>query len=249
MGGNSPDKPDTDMNDRSNPPHELLRTTTQADVFAGSLRASLGLLGPAGVVVGEFLTYFVPNQRLDRLTEYTSLLRDRVEDLQAFQARLEASAAFAAVFEQATIAAVQTPSHDRRKDLAAFVQTGFGTDDAELMHHHALLRLLEQINEAQVLVLMSYANFSGSMGDKAHQAFLAQHPGIFSVEPPGFGDSYEVQERWAMKQFYEDQLVRLGLLKDEEGTVRSAVRRVSVTTLGQMLLAAIGRLDESWMRR
>lgn len=224
------------------PPSPLggpLRPTTQADILAGSLRASLALLGPAGVLFGEFLTHFVPNQRLDRLTDYVEILGDRLDDLQAFQTRIESSAAFAAVVEEATVAAVQSPESQRRRDLAEFVKSGLQIEDHDLVAHRALMTLLEQINEPQLVILTAYA-FDAGMGDRDHEDFMKKHADVFISPPTGAADG-PADERWAMREFYEDQLVKLGLLTEVEGVISHKPRVRKITTLGRMLLKAIAR--------
>ena len=71
-------------------PHpEALRRFTQEDMLAKGLRVALGTLGPVGVVLGDFLTEFVPQQRMDRLQDFTEQLQARVGDLEEqFKLRL-----------------------------------------------------------------------------------------------------------------------------------------------------------------
>lgn len=229
---------------------EWWRKFAQEDATALILRSSLALAGPFGPIVGEILTQFIPRQRADRLQSFLEQLNERLAELEEqFRQRVNESAGYASLVEQALIAAVQAPSDERRRDLANLLLTGLGRDEAELIEHEALLRLLSQVNEAQLLILMAKANFDPVMFNEKRKAFVAQHPGVFGLVPPAIGDSVEIVERWAMHEYYDAQLVNLGLLRDAEGIAKSFARSYDITTLGRMLLGAIGRLDESWQPR
>lgn len=220
-----------------------LRRFSQQDWLATSIRTTLSLTGPIGALFGEFLTQFVPGQRLDRLQDYVERLGERLIGLEEqMQQRTESSPAYAHLVEQATVAAVQTASGERRRDLAELLKTGLSKSDAELVEHHALLKLLEQLNDAQILILMRHANFKSYSGNEAIASFEAAHPGVFDVRPPDSGSTDDQRRQWTMYSHYENELISLGLLRDTEGGVKSSPRRkVIVTHLGLLLLDAIGR--------
>lgn len=225
------------------PKRDLLRKITQDDAIASGLRTTLGLLGPFGVITGEFLTQFVPQQRIDRLRDFVEQLDVRLKGLEEqFKERLHHSPAYASLFEESNLSAIRSANPERRRDLASLLKTGLQWADAELLEHHTMIRLLERVNEAQILILMGHGNFSGGFGDKALEAFHNAHPGVFAVEPPHRRGSEEDDHRWAIHSHQVDELLALGLLKDTEGVAKSgAIRRVDITTLGRMLLEAIER--------
>jgi len=93
---------------------------------------------------------------------------------------IRGSAAYASLAEEVHIAAVRTPSTDRRRDLAALLRDGLSKPDVELLEERALLRLLEQLNDAQVLILMQHGSFTEHFGDVDREAFTTQHSNISS---------------------------------------------------------------------
>jgi hypothetical protein len=222
---------------------DLVRRYSQEDYLAATIRVTLGLTGGVGLFLGEFLTQFVPGQRLDRLQEFVEQLDERLKGLEEqFKTRAYSSSAFSALVEEASLAAVRTPSIERRRDLAELLRTGMAQSDAELLHHHAMLNLLERINDAQVLILMRYGTFKSTFDDPELEAFLQFHRALFDVEPPSFDDGEEKARSWYVYRHYEDELVPLGLLEDTEGVAKSGRhRRLAITPLGKMLLDAIGR--------
>jgi hypothetical protein len=234
------------------PAEDPARSISQEDAMASGIRVlmsalplmtALPLAGPIGVIAAEFLTQFVPRQRADRLTDFVEQLADRLRDLEEeFRGRLETSAAFAALTEEAILAAARSPSAERRKELAEILRTGLSRDEAELVEHQALLQVLQRLNDPQVLMLMDRGNFRQTFGETEREAFHKQHAAVFDVRPPDSGASDDEARRWVMYRHYEDELVALGLLRDQEGMVKSSHRRkVAITDLGRLLLSAISK--------
>ena len=97
-----------------------LRRFTQEDMLASGLRMALSAAGPFGAVLAEFATQFVPQQRLDRMQNFIEQLNERLRDLEdGFRERVKLKLRLAALTEEVTLAAVRTPSDERRRDLAA----------------------------------------------------------------------------------------------------------------------------------
>ena len=77
---------------------DWLRRFTQEDMLAIGMRTALGTLGPFGAIVGEFVTQFVPRQRLDRLNDFVEQMHQRLSSLEEdFAARIKSSAPYAAL--------------------------------------------------------------------------------------------------------------------------------------------------------
>jgi hypothetical protein len=51
-----------------------LRRFTQEDMLASGIRMALSATGPFGVVLAEFATQLVPQQRLDRMQDFVTRL-------------------------------------------------------------------------------------------------------------------------------------------------------------------------------
>jgi hypothetical protein len=228
---------------------DLLRRFTQEDMLASGIRVGLSAVGPVGTLLGEFLTHFVPAQRLDRLQELEQVAA-RVSGVEEqLNERVSSSPGYAALLEQASVAAVRTPSSEERKDLAAILQHGLSRSDAEMVEEAALLSLRQRLNEVQVLILMGYGNFRRTQRDEELAAFQAMHPGVFGVMPPTFNTPDEDQRRWALHEHYKSQLEALGLLRDTDGVAKSGpTRNYEITTLGRLLLQSIGRYRDPHKR-
>jgi hypothetical protein len=225
----------------------LLRKFSQEDVAASSIRSALALAGPLGGIVGEFLTEFIPGQRADRLHDFVEKLNERLQGLEEeFKTRLASSVPYAALTEHASLSAVRTPSDEHRRDLAAILQHGLSRDDAEMLEQQALLVLRDQINDAQVLILMSYGNFQRTMGDTELDNFQKLHSSVFAVQQPSMASSPEERRRWTMYEHYRMHLEGLNLL--EATDTRTGSRRFKITPLGKLLLDAVGRFRDPFRK-
>jgi hypothetical protein len=137
--------------------------------------------------------------------------------------------------------AVRTPSDERRQRLADLLHRGLSASDLDLVERQALLRLLEQLNDEQNLILMKFGSFRQVEGDVDRVQFIQKHRATLAVEEPAIGDGEEVRRRWTMFSFYVDGLVSRGLLRDTEGVGKSqGSPRVAVNPLGKLLLETIG---------
>lgn len=232
------------------PPEHPLRRFTQEDMLASGLRVALSAVGPLGGLVGEFLTQFVPAQRLDRLQHFVECLSERLTGLETlFKERVQALPSYAALAEEACVSAVRTPSDEHRRDLAGLLATGLSLDEARLLEAQALLRLRESITDAQVILLMSYGNFRRTMNDPELEEFRAKHPALFGLVPPVMTSTDDEIRQWAMNEHYRAELATLGLLRDTEGIVKSGRKgQYEITTLGKALLAAVGRYRDPHAR-
>jgi hypothetical protein len=233
------------------PDHESLRSNTQEDLLAKGSRAFLSLLGavsgyalagPFGAIAGDLLIEFIPRQRQDRLKDYVEALNERLGDVEdTVRAKIANSAGYASLFEQSLFAAVRTPNPARRRDFAELLRTGLSKAEAELVEHEMFLRLVDRLNEPQLLVLYSFGAFPRTFGDSDLQAFHQAHPEVFDVTPPTMNADEGARRRWAIHEAYVGELVTLQLLEDTEGMARSAgARGVQITDLGRLLLEAIG---------
>ena len=213
----------------------------QQDILVKAIRVGLSFCGPVGALLGEVITEFIPAQRIDRLQDFSERLKEQIDDLNAFKTKFESSTGFAALVEGVTLAAIRTPSPDRREQLAALLANGLSKDEAQLIAQLELLKLLEQLNQPQILMLMRYGSFRQVMGNDELHEFIERHKEVF-VSPPDQMSSEESRRAWAMHQYYGDSMTNLGLLRDTEGVVKSGHRRKwAITPLGRMLLVEIDK--------
>jgi hypothetical protein len=219
---------------------DIARQFSQQDLLAVGIKGFCGLLGPLGGVVGEFVTQFVPEQRLDRLANMVEQLDEQLGGLrEEFKARLH-QPTFAALTEDAFVSAVQTPSDARRRQLASLLRNGLADADAELGRKHTLLRILGGLEDAGLIILRAYGFSRPSEGAEC-DAYIQRHASVLDVIPLHGAQTDEERRRWAFYRFYEDRLVSSGLLRELEGTtVRTSPRPLrELTDLGRLLLSAI----------
>lgn len=231
---------------------EWLRRFGQEDLTASVVRVGLAAAGPIGAVIAEFATQLLPAQRLDRLHDYVEQLGQRLIGLEeAFQERLKSSAGYSALAEEASLVAVRSPSSERRRDLGALLHNGLGVAEAELDTQMMLLRVLENLNDAEIVILTYYGRVARLATDQALKSFREKHRGLFLEERPAVNATLDEDRRWAVYSNYLRQLEQRGLLQylKEVRARRGPDDLVSprphpnmaITEFGVMLLSAIDR--------
>ena len=119
----------------------------------------------------------LPAQRLDRLQDYVEQLGQRLIGLEeAFQERLRSSAGYSALAEEASLVAVRSPSSERRRNLAALLHNGLGVTEAELTTQMMLLRVLENLNDAEIVILAYYGRVARLATDQALKSCKDDRP-------------------------------------------------------------------------
>jgi hypothetical protein len=201
----------------------------------------------AGPLLSEVVGVMLPQRRLDRLESYLQQLGETLGDVVE---RLDAASrddAFLDLLGESLFQAAGASTEKRRKYLANVVKSGLTDADIALRDKRHMLSLLGELNDLEVLILMS---FQGLHEFQRHE-FLDKHPEVerpmvFEVSPP------ELHDRAAMHDAYVRHLVNLGLLENQhygvaEGeaprldrsTGALAVSHRSITRLGRMLLRTI----------
>ncbi|GGF66949.1 hypothetical protein GCM10011332_21300 [Terasakiella brassicae] len=134
------------------------KRSIQITRIASSLVGAIPYVGP---VVQAIVAELIPNTRVERLEKFVLELRDRLDDEQ-----LKLSTATEEgldTFEEGMWQAARALSDDRRKKIAALVSTALtGEDLAKQLARH-FLRVLNQLGDADIAILIEYAEGKRSM--------------------------------------------------------------------------------------
>ena len=145
---------------------------------------------------------------------------------------------FADLLEEGMRQASRAPSEKRLAEIATVLADGIKAENTAVIDRAFLLQLLGELNDTEVIILSGL----GKLG-KERDAFYAAHAAALDADPPMFAQRAEdSNDRWALRQGYENHLERLNLIRDTEGTAKSHryLRKWEVTDLGRLLLRMIG---------
>ncbi|WP_424360528.1 hypothetical protein [Methylocystis parvus] len=172
-----------------------------SDHAAATLRAAANLVPIFGAGLAEIVTNIIPNQRLDRIERYLSLLRDEL----LAKGLLEDSPKLAhhvnvAIIEDGAFQAARSLSDQRTKFIARCVAEGISAEEAEKIRERKLLRILGELDDEEIMVLRSISSNDWSLMNDARP------------EPPYIGCSEKVARDNVLWDQSFERLEQLGLI-------------------------------------
>jgi hypothetical protein len=218
-----------------NPDFELPDPKTLAvnrsDTLATTLRGLAGAVPYAGSILAEAANAAIRNQRLDRIANYLTALSAKLEHFEGrFLDELGHRPDFVELVEGSILQAARAASEERRLHLANLINNGLVQDgQQEYLLSRFLLRLLDQINDPEVIILRWYR-------DRSDRPELeARYPSLVPYYQPT-GNVIRVA--------YHNHLADLGLLRrifrtnpnNDDETREVEVERLVIMPLGKNLL-------------
>lgn len=222
------------------------------DLIASVGKSVLGSVPCMGPFLAELWGEVVPNQRIDRLIKYVRVLKDKISHIpEEIIDRLKTDESFIDLIEEGFIQASRAITDERRGYIASILANGITDDSLALEESKYLLKLLQEINDVEVIWLKYYKSLSKG-GDEEleekHKNILS--PVRVSITSP---IDKETKQKAALQDSYKMHLERLGFIKnrikiDSETRMPEVDRFIgvpkvhskSITELGNMLLKQIG---------
>jgi hypothetical protein len=201
-----------------------------------SVAGSLPILGP-------FLTEVLPNAQLARIYEFCERLEGRLETLEdaaGVRRRLD-EPTFMGLLEDGVRLVARTSSADIREHVVSIVVDGLSADAARAVSRQHLLKLIEELNDVEMLMLAAAAKTGSD-----HDEFWRQHEMVLAAPLEYLDD--EQADRAAIFESYYAHLQRLGLVlthRNQHALENAPVREQiglarELTPLGGVLLRTIG---------
>lgn len=234
------------MKQKSTPESLQLQTT---DYVASAAKAILGEVPFVGSLLIELAGTVIPNQRMERIARYAESLDQRLAELEEHYVRSRlTNENFTDLMEEGLRQAARAVSDERREYIASLVANSLSSDRIEYEESKHLLRLLEEINDIEVIWLRSYL-FQGRGED---QEFRTRHEEILAPAYSTKESSQEERDKATLQDSYKAHLAQLGLLGAEDKSVTEdrisselTFERYTISALGRLLLREIGLSDKS----
>lgn len=199
------------------------------DIAVALAKGLAGLAPCIGQLLGEAIGTAIPNQRLDRVSEFSRELGRRIEvlglEVEQLRRFLESGEGLE-VFEIIVLQVARSPSESRREHLANLLINAAWS--AEFHHEKTivLLRLLEELSDAEVVFLQFFAIENDGERQEFGRRFEAIVGGINATS-----GALRDRERKAVQEGQLQNLERAGVVYP--GGAKSP------TELGRMLLREI----------
>lgn len=220
------------------------------DVVTSAIRGILGLVPIAGSLLAELAGTVIPNQRIDRITKFLVILDSKLSALEKdFVISQLSNESFSDFLEEGILQVVHSISDERREYIANLIAFGLSQQDIEYIELKYLLRILNEINDIEILWLRFYL-VPTMDGD---EEFRDKHNDVITPVVATMSDPLSVVEKEALQKSYKEHLSRLGLLRPQykidhrtntpefdSYTGGLAIRSYQITSLGRLLLEQIG---------
>lgn len=220
------------------------------DKLTSLAKSVVGAVPFAGTLLSELVENVIPNQRLERLSLYIGELDKKISKIPSEKIDLLIkSEFFIDLIEESFVQASRAFTDERRTYIAAIVTNGITDNSIELQDSKYLLKILQELNDIEIIWLRYYSNTSIT-GDSE---FRKKHENILTGITVYINSEKEIQQKASLQENYKLHLERLGLvrnhIKTDKKTSRPEVDRITenfkirhtiITELGKLLLEQIG---------
>lgn len=223
--------------------------SNRSDYVASAAKAALGTVPIFGSLLSELAGTVIPNQRTDRIVKFAHLLEFRLSNLEEFVRTQFSDEQFTDLLEEGLRQSARSLSDERREYIASVIANSLTSQDIEYAESKHLLRILDGINDVEVLWLRSYLDTSFESDGE----FRARHENVLTPIGAHFGSTQQEHDKETLQTSYKDHLVREGLLRYrykvdrktkapvyDSNTGGQEIARYEITRLGGLLLKQVG---------
>ena len=171
-------------------------------------RAVAGAVPFVGSTIAEVIDHTIPNQRLDRIVAFVKRLEERLREIEESEASglLETPEAID-LLEEGMFQAARALTDERLERIARLLRNSLTSEDMEHLEKKTLLELLSRVNDAELIILQSYA-----LHPQVRRDFFEQHTDVLSGVRAHLASSQEDIDRAAIRETYRRKLRELGLI-------------------------------------
>lgn len=181
-------------------------------------KATMSYIPFAGPALTELISVVIPNQRMDRFADFMRRLNRRVEALEAIiDERDGPQTQKIALIETGAEQSTRAQSTQRIERIASLVERGITQSEQEALELHRILRILPQIDDQELLVLICF----GGSGEQRESAWSALH----LPDRLGYGASDELRRKHQLFVLGLKRLTDMGLLDSKQADVEIAAPR------------------------
>ena len=226
----------------------------RVDISTAAARGVASLVPIVGPFLAEIIAVAVPQQRTDRIAKFAEELDRRLSSIEENMLEAEkGDGEFVELLEEGLRQAAHSLSDERRSYVASLIVSGLTLENIERSESRHLLRILDEINDIEVVWLRYYQHPTIG-GD---EAFRESHKETLEPAIAYISSSQEDVDKGTLQKSYKEHLSQLGLLdrrfktnlqtKLPEYDRSSGSMQVSgyrLTQLGRLLLREIGLGEE-----
>ncbi len=126
--------------------------TKGIDIASSAIKSALGAVPFAGTFLGELVTFFIPNQRMDRVVDFIKVLSEKFNDIE-HKCNGNSDAIF--LLEEGIRISAKTNNKKKREWIASIIGKGIYAE-IEPNITEKFIAILEEISYEQVIVLLYF---------------------------------------------------------------------------------------------
>ena len=205
-----------------------------------SIAGTLPFIAP---IVQEIISAVIPNQRMDRIAALLEALEARIGPLEAERVQARAvEPKMVDLIEDGFFAAARSLSEEKIAYIAEILAKGFSAEELDHTRLKAVMRIVEQLDAADVLVLLSY-----TVAKQRDRTWLQEHRAVLFEEPAHLRSPPEAHEKQTLHRQQRGRLRQIDLLKPNfkkpsKGNMPEFDTDTGMLKAGGMKLTPLGRL-------
>ncbi len=235
---------------------KIIEKPDLATMFSKGIVGAIPFVGP---LAAEIIGATIPNQRIDRIENFLDKLEKKINEIDKEKVKESIKKPETIdLFEDAFIQASRALSNDRKEYIASLLKNSLNDDEIKHVEYKRLLSLLGEVNDIEILMLISQRFNTIGGNDPEAEQFWKKHGEVIQEPPAYMGSTQEELDKHTIYLAHKLHLVNLGLLKlrfktprkgeipefdEKTGMIKSS--GYDSTSLGRLLVKAIDQGEES----
>jgi len=183
------------------------------DYFVSCTKSTLGIVPYVGTFLGEVIGNVIPNQRMDRVCKYLEILAEKIEEKlnQDQYKEITNDKSLIMLFEKSIRFSSETDSLDKYVYYSEFIINSVKNKTVEQIQKERLLTILSELNEIEIILLISYG-LSLTINQVKANEFIEKNKQIIAPEPRYLSEPFEKCYAEKFNEQYNQNLEKLGII-------------------------------------
>ncbi len=228
----------------------MVTENNKKDISIALGKGILGAIPFVGPLIAETIGATIPNQRIDRISDFLIFLERKIDEVHRETARLKfQNEEFIDIIEESMQQASRALSKERKEYIASLVTNGIEEENIKHNQKKLLLNILSELSDTEIIILQSYG-----LPPEEDREFFEKHKEV--LMPPHVtlrtSDENQINNK-ILFDAQKNHLARLNLTTPKYKNVKRGelpefdpntgmmkAQGYNITSLGRLLLKNIG---------
>jgi hypothetical protein len=209
---------------------EISLQTNQQDVWTTAIKVISSCI-PFGSPIGELISSFIPNQKIERVIKVTEKFNEKLIDhnskLNDHEKRITIlelkNVEFADLYEEGANQASRALTDERLEYIASLLKNSLTDEELKHIEKKKLLSLLGELNDAEIIWLKSYS-LNSANGLPEYEDFHKTHEDTLKPVNITFGIPDSIAQglynKEAIQKSYQNNLLNLRLISESFKSIK-----------------------------